>query len=63
MFSLSAWTDGTSDCCSNSLGSGNCLVGMLVAEVKRLDQLEGEGAVALERAEVTTTAMYIISLG
>ena len=60
MFSLSVWTDSES---SGTAGSGRGLVGMLVAEVQGLDQLEGEGAVALERSEVNTTAMYIISLG
>ena len=60
VFSLSAWKDGE---CGSSVGSGCGLVGMVVAEVQGLDQLEGEGAVALERSEVNTTAMYIISLG
>lgn len=36
---------------------------MLVAEVQGLEQLEGDGAIALEKSEVNTTAMYIISLG
>ena len=53
------WTDSES---GSSTGGGRGLVGMLVAEVQGLDQLEGE-AVALERSEVNTTAMYIISLG
>jgi ribosomal protein S18 acetylase RimI-like enzyme len=65
VFSLSAWTEGTcgSDCCCKSAGGGCGLVGMLVAEIQGLDQLEGEGAIALERSEVNTTAMYVISLG
>ena len=62
MFSLSGWTEG-SECCSRPPGSGSGLVGMLVAEVQGLEQLEGEGVLALERAETNTTAMYVISLG
>lgn len=60
MFSLSAWTE-SKECSSPS--SGSALVGMLVAEVQELAQLEGDGAIALERSEANTTAMYIISLG
>ena len=63
MFSLSAWTDSAGEGCNNSSGSGCGLVGMVVAEVQGIDQLEGEGAIALERTEVNTTAMYVISLG
>ena len=63
VFSLSAWT-GTpvgSGCGQTGIGCG--LVGMVVGEVQELEQLEGEGGVALERSEVNTKAMYIISLG
>lgn len=63
MFSLSAWTEGSGEGCNNSCGGGCGLVGMVVAEVQQLDQLEGDGAIALERTEVNTTAMYVISLG
>lgn len=67
VFSLSAWVE--TACGSNSSETsrvptnGSGLVGMLVAEVQGLDQLEGEGTVALDSSELDTTAMYIISLG
>ena len=66
VYSLSAWTEGSSgsgESCSRASGSGIGLVGMLVAEVQGLEQLEGEGVLALERSEPNTTAMYVISLG
>ena len=59
VFSLSAWTEG----CNRPPGNGSGLVGMLVAELQGLEQLEGEGVLALERSETNTTAMYVISLG
>ena len=65
MFSLSAWTEGacSNECCTRAPGNGCGLIGMLVAEIQDLEQLEGEGVLALERSEVNTTAMYVISLG
>lgn len=65
VFSLSAWTEvaSSSECCNRPPGSGNGLVGILVAEIQELQQLEGEGVLALERSEIGTTAMYVISLG
>ena len=63
VYSLSAWTC-SDQCDKNSTGGSGCgLVGMLVAEVQGLDQLEGEGTIALESTEVNTTALYVISLG
>ena len=50
MISLGAW-------------SGCGLVGMVVGEIQPLGQLEDDVGVVLERSEVNTTVMYIISLG